>query len=196
MLGAAQAACTPFTGIAPAPTAIPQTTQATAPVRLQRQGTTPVVLPATTKLMMEEEIEFSGVPNLPIMTTCCSRRRIDPVYGQKNAVLLSRMLSRRFCRKFKLQAISLGSNKGTKDNSFLEDEGNLSSLITAATKHHCNYNIHTPFQIVFPVQLLVSPDLRMDSRASHSQPVQAVQVGYAITGCSLKLLVQLLDRSN
>jgi hypothetical protein len=64
--------------------------------------------------------------------------------------------------KFKPQAISMGGTKDTKDNSLLEDEANLSSLITAIAKRHRNYDIHTPFQIVFPVQPLASPDLKMD----------------------------------
>jgi hypothetical protein len=64
--------------------------------------------------------------------------------------------------KFKPQVISMGSTKDTKDNSLLKDEANLSSLISAVTKHHKNYDIHMPFQIVFPVQPLASPDLKMD----------------------------------
>jgi hypothetical protein len=76
----------------------------------------------------------------------------------------SRTQSRKVLSKFKLQAISLGGNKDTKDNSLQDNEANLSSLITANTEGHCNCNIHTPFQIVFLVQLLVSPDLKMDGR--------------------------------
>jgi hypothetical protein len=56
----------------------------------------------------------------------------------------------------------MGGTKDTKDNSLLEDEANLSSLITAVAECHRNYDIHTPFQIVFPVQPLASPDLKMD----------------------------------
>jgi hypothetical protein len=38
----------------------------------------------------------------------------------------------------------MGGTKDTKDNSLLEDEASLSSLITAVAERHRNYDIHTP----------------------------------------------------
>jgi hypothetical protein len=75
--------------------------------------------------------------------------------------------------KVKLQAISLGSSKDTKDNSLLADEANL---IAAVTKCHRNYNIHTPFHFVFLVQLSVAPDLKKESRQPLMVIVQTVHV--------------------
>jgi hypothetical protein len=146
------------------PTATPlQTTQTTAPVRPQRQGTTPVVKPATIKLL-GEEIEFSGMPSLPTSTTCLFKKEDHASLQADEHHAIAKDAITKVLSKFKLQANSLGGNKVTKDNSLLEDEANLSSLITAVAERHRNYNIHTPFQIVFPVQPLVSPDLKMDGR--------------------------------
>jgi hypothetical protein len=142
--------------------ATPQPTACTT-VPVRPSGTTPVVRPATIKLL-GEEIELTGGPTLPITITCLFKKEDHALLraDERHAVVEDAI--KKVLLKFKPQAISMGSTRDTKDNSLLEDEANLSSsLITAIAERHKNYDIHTPFQIVFPVQPLVSPDLKMDS---------------------------------
>jgi hypothetical protein len=93
-----KAACTAFTGMAPTPTAIPQqTTQATAPVFPQRQGTTPFIQPATIKLL-REEIEFSGMPNLAVTTTCLFKKEDCSCLQADKTPCCCQGCSRGFCQ--------------------------------------------------------------------------------------------------
>jgi hypothetical protein len=106
------------------------------------------------------------VPTLLITITClftmedCALLRADEQCAIVKDAIKNVLL------KFKPQVISIGGTKNSEDNSLLKDEANLSSLIIAVAKRHRNYDIHTPFQIVFLVQLLASPDLKMNPSQS------------------------------
>jgi hypothetical protein len=161
LFGAARAACTAPYGTPPTPAATPQPTARTA-VLVCPTSTTPVVQRPATINLLGEEIEFTGAPTLPITITCLFKKEDRALLRADEQRAIVEDAIKKVLPKFKPQAISIGSNKDTKDNSLLEDEANLSSLITAVAKRHKNYDIHTAFQIVFPVQPLVSPDLKMD----------------------------------
>jgi hypothetical protein len=115
LFGAAWAAHTVFSGTAPPPAATPQpTAHTTVPVRPNTQGTTHVVWPATIKLL-GEEIEFAGIPTLPIMITCLFKKE-DCALLQADkwrAVVMDAI--KKVLLKFKPQAISIGQTKDAKD---------------------------------------------------------------------------------